>query len=55
MKTLFIILIVFIGAVYLTPRTPQPYPPVEVLQQKDAIVFKEALEWVLIQGNKIRQ
>lgn len=51
MKTLILILIVFFGAVYLTPRTPIPYPPQEVLQRRDAIVFKEAKIEMLI--NKI--
>ena len=29
------------GALCLTPKLPKPYPPVEVIRQKESISFKE--------------
>lgn len=29
------------GIFFLTPKSPRPYPPVEVIRQKESIVYKE--------------
>lgn len=40
--TISLLIIMVIGFICFKPKGPNPYPPKEVLQQKDAIVFKEA-------------